>query len=325
MRRLAPLLVFAVAACSEPPASSPADAATATPDTGLAAGADAAPAAADASTPPAADASSNGLDASSSPPDAAAQPGPDAGVPPTPDAGSAARWQPAPETSWQWQLSGTLDTSLDVAMYDVDLFETPQATIDALHAAGRIVVCYFSAGSYENWRPDKADFPTAVIGKAMDGWAGESWLDVSNPALQPVMKARLDLAAQKRCDGVEPDNVDGYQNDTGFALTAADQLAYNRFLATEAHARGLSVGLKNDVDQLDDLVADFDWALNEECVKYDECDGYATSFIAADKAVFHVEYGNAALASSVCPKTKPLRLSTLIKKLALDAWRVACP
>jgi len=31
----------------------------------------------------------------------------------------------------------------------------------------------------------------------------------------------LDLAAQRGCDGVEPDNVDGYSNDNGFGLTAA--------------------------------------------------------------------------------------------------------
>lgn len=42
------------------------------------------------------------------------------------------------------------------------------------------------------------------------------------------MQARLDLAVQKGCDGVEPDNVDGYQNNSGFPLTAQDQLAYNR-------------------------------------------------------------------------------------------------
>lgn len=332
MRRAVLLLALGLAACSDQPVEDSPDAAAAV-DASVIAGADASVAATDSGTSP-------GLDAGSEPPDAAPTPKPDAGSPPIdasiqpgpdaggsagPDAGTKAIWRPAPETSWQWQLSGTLDTSIDVAMYDLDLFETPQATIDALHAAGRIVICYFSAGSYEDFRPDIASFPTAAIGKAMDGWAGESWLDVRSAGLQPVMKARLDLAAQKQCDGVEPDNVDGYQNDTGFPLTAADQLAYNRFIATEAHARGLSVGLKNDIDQLGDLVGDFDWALNEECVAYSECGGYSISFIAANKAVFHVEYGAASLANTVCPVTKPLRFSTLIKKLALDAWRVACP
>src|SRR5262245_15557289 len=55
-------------------------------------------------------------------------------------------WAPHPGTSWQWQLQGTIDTSYNVEMYDIDLFDVPQSTIDGLHAAGRRVICYFSAG-----------------------------------------------------------------------------------------------------------------------------------------------------------------------------------
>jgi hypothetical protein len=234
-------------------------------------------------------------------------------------------WHPAPRTSWQWQLTGTIDTSFDVAMYDIDLFDAPQSVIDGLHAAGRIVICYFSAGSYENWRPDIADFPSAALGNALDGWPGERWLDIRNSGVRAVMRARLDLAVSKRCDGVEPDNVDGYSNSTGFSLTAADQINYNRFLAQEAHARSLSVGLKNDPDQVATLVGDFDWELDEECLQFSEC-GMFAPFINAGKAVFHVEYSDVTNASTVCPQTRPLQFSTLIKhRNPVDAWRVACP
>ncbi len=249
---------------------------------------------------------------------------PAAGVPAQDDASISSVWAPAPRTTWQWQLTGTIDTSLNVAMYDVDLFDAPQAKIDALHAAGKKVICYFSAGSYEDWRIDKGSFPAAAIGNPLDGWEGEAWLDTRNAGVRLAMKARLDRAVQKHCDGVEPDNVDGYANDPGFPLTAATQLDYNTFLATEAHARGLSIGLKNDLDQVQALVTKFDWALNEECHSFDECE-MLTPFISAGKAVFHVEYGDASLASSVCPATKPLGFSTLIKKLDLGVWRTACP
>jgi len=239
------------------------------------------------------------------------------------DAGPATVWQPAPGTSWQWQLSGTIDTSVDVAMYDIDLFDAPDAVLAELHDRGVKVVCYFSAGSHEDWRPDAADFPADALGEPLDGWAGERWLDVRSDGVRTVMRARLDRAASRGCDGVEPDNVDGYANTTGFALTAADQLDYDRFLATEAHARGLSVGLKNDLDQIPDLVADFDWALNEECHVYAEC-GALDPFIAAGKAVFNAEYGDAALADTVCPDANASNFDALIKRLELDAWRVAC-
>jgi hypothetical protein len=232
-------------------------------------------------------------------------------------------WRPAPGTSWQWQLTGTIDDSLDVQMYDIDLFEAPQATIDGLRARGVAVICYFSAGSWEEWRDDADDFPTSAIGEPLDGWPGESWLDVRDAGVRDVMRARLDLAVAKRCDGVEPDNVDGYDNDSGFPLRPADQLDYNRFLAAEAHARGLSIGLKNDLDQVEALLDDFDWALNEECFQWDEC-GTLAPFIEAGKAVFHVEYGGASLADEICPQANALDFDSLIKRLDLDAWRVPC-
>jgi hypothetical protein len=243
----------------------------------------------------------------------------DGDMPPPP----AGVWMPAPGTSWQWQLSGSIDTSLDVAMYDIDLFDVPQATIDELHAAGRRVVCYFSAGSREDWRPDAGDFPAAALGNPLDGWPGERWLDTRSAAVRDIMRARLDLAVTRQCDGVEPDNVDGFDNDPGFPLTGATQLDYNRFLATEAHARGLSVGLKNDLGQIAALVGDFDWALNEQCFEFDECDDLAP-FIAAGKAVFEVEYGAQATADAVCSDANARDFDTLVKQMELGPARIAC-
>lgn len=241
--------------------------------------------------------------------------------------GSAGIYQPKPGTSWQWQLSGLpLDMSFDVAVYDVDLEETKPSEIDALHAAGRKVICYFSAGSWESYRSDAADFPTAVKGDPLDPpFADELWLDIRSNVVRDIMKKRLDVAVTKKCDAVEPDNVDGYSNSNGFGLTAANQIDFNKFIAAEAHARGLSVGLKNDIDQLAQLVDSFDWALNEECFEYTECDAYSPTFIQAGKAVFHAEYVAAGKLSAVCAVTKPLQISTIIKNIELDAYRLACP
>ncbi len=241
--------------------------------------------------------------------------------------GGSSVYQPKPGTSWQWQLSGLpLDLSLNVEMYDIDLFETKQSEIDTLHAAGRKVICYFSAGSWEVYRPDANDFPANVKGNSLDPpFADELWLDIRSTVVRDIMKKRMDLAVTKKCDGVEPDNVDGYANDNGLGLTAANQLDFNKFIAAEAHARGLSVGLKNDIDQLGALVDSFDWALNEECFTYKECGTYAPTFIQAGKAVFHAEYVNAGQLGAVCAVTKPLQISTIIKNIELDAYRVACP
>ena len=236
-------------------------------------------------------------------------------------------WQPAPGTAWQWQLTGDLDTDLDVEMFDLDLFDAPDSALDALHRADVRVVCYFSAGTVEDWRDDVGGLPAAAIGEPLPEWEGERWLDVMHPAVRDLAEGRLDLAAARGCDAVEPDNVDAYANDHGLGLNATEQLHFNRFLADAAHTRGLSVGLKNDLDQLEDLEPWFDWALNEECASYDEC-GRLGVFTGAGKAAFHVEYvddwsdasDHAAEFCGVGPA-----LDTLIKPWDLDARRLACP
>lgn len=231
-------------------------------------------------------------------------------------------WKPAPGTSWQWQLSGAVDPTLDVQMYDIDLFESPQQVINLLHDRGMVVICYFSAGSYEDWRSDAGSFPDAALGNPLAGWPGERWLDIRQIGqLEGVMTSRLDMAVRKGCDGVEPDNVDGYLNDSGFPISYSDQLTYNTWLAGEAHARGLSVGLKNDLDQVYDLMPYFDWALNEECFTYQECE-MLSPFVAAGKAVFGVEYSLDP--ADFCPQANAMDFDFMAKKLELDAWRIAC-
>lgn len=214
--------------------------------------------------------------------------------------------------------------------YDIDLFDTPATTIAGLHAAGRWVVCYLSAGSDENWRPDSGQFTAADRGAALDGWVGERWLAVGSANVRRVMAARLDLARAKGCDAVEPDNVDAFDNANGLGITAAQQLDYNRFLADEAHRRGLAVGLKNDLDQIPALVGSFDFAVNEQCNEYDECAAYAP-FLAARKPVLVVEYHarfrtNAGGArDALCAASRAQGVYTLVLPLALDgSFRFAC-
>jgi hypothetical protein len=74
---------------------------------------------------------------------------------------------------------------------------------------------------------------------------------------------------------IDPDNTDGYQTATGFPLTAADTRSFLTNLSDTARAKGLAIGLKNTVDLIDaSLTALFDFAVNEECYNYQECDKY---------------------------------------------------
>jgi endo-alpha-1,4-polygalactosaminidase (GH114 family) len=237
-------------------------------------------------------------------------------------------WHPEPGATWQWQLTGEIDTTIDVEMYDVDLFDTPASTMASLRAGGFIVVCYLSAGTYEPWRPDADTFRPEDLGRALDDWPDERWLDTRSEAVRRSVLARFDLAVARGCDGVEPDNIDGYQNDSDIDLTHADAVGFLRLLAREAHARGLSIGLKNALDLVPELVGEFDWALNEECLAYDEC-GALRPFLRAVKAVFHVEYVDdpddlARRASEICHERAIEGLSTLVKTWELGAQRASC-
>ncbi|MEY9861650.1 hypothetical protein ABH935_007293 [Catenulispora sp. GAS73] len=220
-------------------------------------------------------------------------------------------WQPNLQTSWNWVLSTVPSAPFrNVQMYDVDGFNNSAANVSALHSAGIKAVCYLSAGTYENWRPDASQFPSAVLG-SRNGWPGEKWLDVreiqkSGSALRKIMDARLDMCRQKGFDMVELDNVDGYTNSTGFPLTATDQLYFNATLANDSHARGMSVLQKNDNEQIPQLLPYFDGALNEQCNQYKECTtaqngdyGY-DQYVAAGKPVFQAEYKLST--SSFCSK-----------------------
>lgn len=231
-------------------------------------------------------------------------------------------WKPALNTSWQWQLTTPVDQSADAAMYDIDLFDNDASVVASLHAQGRKVICYVSVGTFEPWRPDASRFPEAVKGRSVDGFADEKWLDIRRlDVIGPIMEARMDLCRSKGFDGVEPDNVDAYANRSGFPLTGQDQLRYNIFIAGAAHARGLSVGLKNDLDQVRDLLAHFDWALNEQCFQYRECSALAP-FVGAGKAVFQVEYKLEP--SQFCAEANALNFNSLRKNLDLNAYRVPC-
>ena len=230
-------------------------------------------------------------------------------------------WRPAPGTDWQWQLSGPLDPDVDVPVYDVDGFETEAAQVAALHARGVRVICYVNVGAWEEFRPDAEDFPAELLGDG-NGWEGERWLDIrAREVLRPLLERRFDMCAEKGFDAIEPDLTDGYLNETGFPLTARDQLAYNRMVAGLAHERGLSVGLKNDLEQIPELVDAFDFAVNEQCAELGECE-LLTPFVAAGKAVLHVEY--ALEAEEFCAYTTELGLSSMVKHLSLDAWRRPC-
>jgi hypothetical protein len=162
----------------------------------------------------------------------------------------------------------------------------------------------------------------------MDGWEDERWLDIRSENVRNIMKKRIDLAVDKGCDGLEPDNMNGFEaeNDTGFDLSPQDQIDFNKFLANYAHKKGLFIALKNDLNQIEDLVNDFDLSVNEECFQYEECE-LLNPFIANNKPVFNAEYiyHTEEEREGLCSESKALGFYTLVLPLGLDdSFRFSC-
>ena len=237
-------------------------------------------------------------------------------------AAAPARWVPKSTATFQYQLSGTIDRTVHTDVFDIDAFDTSATTVARIHASGRHAICYIDAGSWESYRPDAARYPDALLGKVVDGWPDERWVDIRQLALlKPIIRDRVDRCASKGFDGVEYDWTDSYVQDTGFHITRADQLAFDRWLAWLAHDRGLSVGLKNSSGLVLALVDRFDFVVTEECFQYQECAAYRP-FRDAGKAHFDVEYR--LTRGQFCAAARRQGISASRKHLSLGAWRRAC-
>jgi len=215
------------------------------------------------------------------------------------------------------------------SVFDIDIYQdgkcyTPNnygvlntAATGALHALGDKVIGYVDAGTAEIFRPDYPQYQSfntscggCLFGKPVGGFRDEFWLNINtgvtgiNPntgqsetAQQFVLDeltARLAQARAAGADAIEFDNVDAYQNKTGLTISAATQEQFDAAIANLAHAKGFAVGLKNDLGQAGDLQPYFDFAVNEQCWQYRECNFPAPGLQAwpstYGKAVFNVEY-----------------------------------
>ncbi|KAF2281317.1 uncharacterized protein EI97DRAFT_438686 [Westerdykella ornata] len=230
-------------------------------------------------------------------------------------------------------LLGTPDTAkmplppTDAPVWDIDLFDSDKSTIQTLKAAGKIVICYFSAGTVEDWRDDVREFPAGDVGKVLPEWPNEKWIRVGSPKIREIMAKRIKLAADKGCDAIDPDNTDGYQNDNGLNLRNTDAIDYMRWMQQTAASYGMKIGLKNSLDILGPLSPIMDFAVNEQCAQLNECSVY-NNFLASGKPVFHIEYptpldqNQAGAVYCTGPGTNGM--STVLKELGLTGLTIYC-
>jgi hypothetical protein len=205
-------------------------------------------------------------------------------------------------------------------VWGIDLYEADGVTpnrraVGAIHARGGYALCYIDAGSLEIHRPDWPEFKAwddahghSLIGKPYSElFPEEFYANLNNDHGQRDFLLAMQERRMRKCrdagfDAVDPDVVDAYSagvEETGWDISPATQLTFNRALARTAHHLGMAVVLKADVGQVGQLVDDFDMSVNEQCFQYDECDTLLP-FVRAGKPVFEIEYDVQPLA--FCPR-----------------------
>jgi len=231
---------------------------------------------------------------------------------------------PTPGMSMQIQLSGALDDSLDVDLYDIDLHNNSAGDFAGLHAAGRVVACYFSAGTLETWRGDADALPQAAIGNPHPQYPSERWLDVNSGAVRALMQTRIELAKTKGCDAIQPANLMVFSANSGLSISRAQNEEFALFLTRTAHDRGLSVAWSDEPDVFPGLEQTFDWGLAIQCIQYNRCAAWS-GFRNAGRAVFIIEIGDESDVTRVCPAAASLGVPAIIKDNNYTAFRVGCP
>jgi endo-alpha-1,4-polygalactosaminidase (GH114 family) len=241
----------------------------------------------------------------------------------------SAWWQPKAGVTFDWDLDDlkTSDT-FNAQVVDVDAFTTTAAQVTALHAQGKKVIAYISLGTIENDRPDVGLLPKEVVGKVYPEWPNEKWIDIRQlEKLKPWLNSRFNMIITKGFDALEPDNLDSYSNDPGFAITLADTKKYCDFIITLAHQNGLGIGQKNVPELTADFSGKFDWALTEDAFNQGFQD-QLKPYIALGKPVFAVEYtdltSQATFVGNVCPAAKKLGYFALLKNRSLNKWVFNC-
>jgi hypothetical protein len=198
--------------------------------------------------------------------------------------------RPTADMDFDYQIGGAYPPPSQVRAVARDRSEKP--------ARGLYNVCYVNAFQAQPdalrwWRGHHPDLllrdghGRLVIDEDWD----EALLDLSTAdkraRLAKIVGPWIDGCADDGYQAVEPDNLDSYERSHGL-LKPADAVAFARLIAERAHAAGLAVGQKNTAELLPRHAAvGFDFAVAEECARYDECGAYASAYAGR---VFVIEY-----------------------------------
>ncbi|MBY6046502.1 endo alpha-1,4 polygalactosaminidase [Vannielia litorea] len=225
---------------------------------------------------------------------------------------------------WDWQLTHPYDLDINVKVLALDKDDHDRDTIMALRDRGVKPVCYVSVGSWEEYRDDKDSFPEEVLGKPLGDWPDERYVDIRDDRVMKIMQARLQDCADRGFMAAELDNMDVFENESGFDIGQEAALTYVKNLAAYAHLLGLEVAQKNAPQLVPALVGTMDFIMVEECYAYDFCDDLKP-YTEAGKDVLAIEYDDADLDwDAICEDSKARGMKLLLKSHEITAGGKSC-
>jgi hypothetical protein len=201
-------------------------------------------------------------------------------VSPSPSARVAAKLPP-PNASFDYQLGGAYPPPNGATVVSRDRTEAP--------APGLYNICYVTGFQIQ---PDdvawwKAEHPDLMLrdkaGKlVVDPDWDEIMLAPTTPerrtALAGVIGEWIAMCAADGFDAVEIDNLDTFTRSNGL-ISEDNAVAQVRLFADAAHALGLPIAQKNSAEIVGrQAEMDTDFAVTEECNRYEECDAYTGGY-----------------------------------------------
>ncbi len=238
---------------------------------------------------------------------------------------AAALAAPPVGAAWDWQLSGRVNPPRGVAVFDTDPDNVSARAIQRLNERGVYTICYVSVGTLEDYRDDRQAFPHGVVGRTYGDWPDERFLDIRQlDVLLPLMQARFQRCKDMGFQAIEPDNMDVYDNESGFRLSRRDGVRYIKALADMAHGMGLGIGQKNVPEITEQLVGVMDFVITEDCFSDGWC-GDVSTYIRAGKPVLAAEYTDTGVDwGAACAYGRANGYSMILKDRDLNAGLETC-
>jgi Glycoside-hydrolase family GH114 len=181
-------------------------------------------------------------------------------------------------TDVDYQLGGAVDPAANVGIVVRDRTDPP--------ADGLFNICYVNGFQTQpNEKRFWAKHPDLILrgadGKPVvdEAW-GEFLLDVrtvaKRQALARIVGRWVRGCARQGYAAVEFDNLDSFTRSDRL-LSRRQALKYAALLVDQAHRQDLAAGQKN-LAGYDGTAIGYDFAISEECGRYDECQRYVDDF-----------------------------------------------